>query len=213
MTRLSCPTNNGHGLQERNYVCGAIGRDYLIGYAQDFCIGCSASFFSTIVLCSLIVINCTEKSLHREVTHDLRVMQGLVFTTTDHFPHSFHMVYPFALHALLDTIFLDATVFKRYTAGISSILANLKSCFQSFPTWSRKYSWGCKWSASWPVARILPTPSKGCAKARPIIACDYCWHSRLTAFLAKGVFRIMTVVFPPGQTFNMLSIQQTLRII
>ena len=63
MTRLSCPTNNGHGLQERNYVYGAIGRDYLIGYAQDFCIGCSASFFSTIVLCSLIVINCTEKSL------------------------------------------------------------------------------------------------------------------------------------------------------
>ena len=49
------------------------------------------------------------------------------------------------------------------------------------------------------------------AKARPIIACDRCWHSRLTAFLTKGVFQIMTVVFPPGQTFNMLSVQQTIR--
>ena len=63
--------------------------------------------------------------------------------------------------------------------------------------------WGCKWSAS----------SACCsrAKARPIIACDRCWHSRLTAFLTKGVFQIMTVVFPPGQTFNMLSVQQTIR--
>ena len=91
---------------------------------------------------------------------------------------------------------------------MSSILANLNSRFQSVPKWSRRYSWGCKWSASLPVARILPKPSKGFAKARPIIACDRCWHSRLTA---KGVFQIMTVVFPPGQTFNMLSVQQTIR--
>ena len=149
--------------------------------------------------------------LHREVTHDLRVMQGLVFTPADHFPHSLHVACPFAFHVLLDTTFLDATVFKRCPAGMSSILANLKSRFQSVPKWSRRYSWGCKWSASLPVARTLPKPSKGFAKARPITACDHRWHSRLTAFLAKGVFQIMTVAFPPGQTFNMLSVQQTTR--
>ena len=123
----------------------------------------------------------------------------------------------FMLHVLLlfmyfwTPLFLDVTVFKRCTVGMSSILANLKSRFQSVPKWSRRYSWGCKWSASLPVARILPKPSRGFAKARPIIACDRCWHSRLTAFLAKGVFQVMTVVFPPGQTFNMLSVQQAIR--
>ena len=48
-------------------------------------------------------------------------------------------------------------------------------------------------------------------KARPIIACDHCWRSRLTAFLAKGVFQIMLVGFPPGSTCNMLSVQQVIR--
>ena len=140
-------------------------------------------------------------------------MQELVFTPADHFPHSLHVACPFASHALLDTTFLDVTVFKRCTVGMSSILANLKSRFQSVPKWSRRYSWGCKWSAFLPVARILPKPSKGFAKARPIIACDHCWHSRLTAFRAKGVFQIMTVVIPPGQTFFMLSVQQTIRAV
>ena len=106
-----------------------------------------------------------------------------------------HFMLPVLLlfHALLDTTFLDVSVFKRCTVGMSSILANLKSRFQSVPKWSRRYAWGCKWSACLPVARILPRPkpSKSFAKARPIIACDRCWHSRLTAFLAKGVFQIM----------------------
>ena len=75
---------------------------------------------------------------HREVTHDLRVMQGLVFTPADHFPHSLHVACPFAFHVLLDTTFLDATVFQRCTVGMSSILANLKSRFQSVPKWSRR---------------------------------------------------------------------------
>ena len=46
-----------------------------------------------------------------------------------------------------------------------------------------------------------------------IHGCDQCWHSRLTAFLVKGVFQIMLVVFPPGLTFNMLSVRQTIRTI
>ena len=96
---------------------------------------------------------------------------------------------------------------------MSSILANLKSRSQSVPKWSGRYSWGCKWSASLPVARIFPKPSKGFAKARPSTACDQRWHSRLTAFLAKGVFQIMLVVFPPGLTFNMLSVQQVIRTV
>ena len=33
--------------------------------------------------------------LHREVKHDLQVMQGLVFTPVDHFPHSLHVACPF----------------------------------------------------------------------------------------------------------------------
>ena len=140
--------------------------------------------------------------LHREVKHDLQVMQGLVFTPADHFPHSLHVACPFAFHELLHLTFLDVAIFRQCTVGLSSILANLKSRFQSVPKWSRRYSWGCKWSASLPVARSLPKPSKGFAKARPIIACDQCWHSRLTAVLAKGVFQIMLVVFPPGLTLN-----------
>ena len=140
--------------------------------------------------------------LYREVKHDLQVMQGLVFTPVDHFPHSLHIACPFAFHELLDTTCFDATIFRQCTVGTSSILANLKSRFQSVPKWSRRYSWGCTWSTS-----------QGFAKARLIIACDQCWHSRLTVFLAKGVFQIMLVVFPPGLTFNMLSVQQAIRTI
>ena len=89
----------------------------------------------------------------------------------------------------------------------TSIMFNLRSRFHSFSGWNQRYAWGCRWLASLPVARILPK----FMKARPIIACDHCWHSRLTVFLAKGVFQIMLVVFPPGSTFNMLSVQQVVR--
>ena len=71
-------------------------------------------------------------------------------------------------------------------------MSNLRSRFQSFSGWHQRYAWGCRWFASLRVARILPK----FMKARPIIACDHCWHSRLTVFLAKGVFQIMLVVFP-----------------
>ena len=117
----------------------------------------------------------------------------------------------FAFHQLLDVTFLDVTVFHRCRVGMSSIMSNLRSRFQSFSGWNQRYAWGCEWSASLPVARILPKPSKAFMEARPIIACDHCWHSRLTTFLAKGVFQIMLVVFPPGSTFNMLSVQQVIR--
>ncbi|CAE7240415.1 AMY1.1, partial [Symbiodinium sp. CCMP2592] len=49
-------------------------------------------------------------------------------------------------------------------------------------------------------------------KARPIIGCDHCWHSRLTTFLAKAIFQIMLIVFPTGSTFNVLSVQQAVRM-
>ena len=64
--------------------------------------------------------------LHREVTHDLRVMQGLVFTPADHFPHSLHVACPFAFHVLLDATFLDATVFKRCTVGSGHVVHSRK---------------------------------------------------------------------------------------
>ena len=121
------------------------------------------------------------------------------------------MSFCFPSTARLDVTFLDVTVFHRCSVGMSSIMSNLRPCFQFFPGWNQRYAWGRRWSASLPVARILPKPSKAFMKARPIIACDHCWHSRLTTFLAKGVFQIMLVVFPPGSTFNMLSVQQVIR--
>ena len=135
-----------------------------------------------------------------------------MFTPAEYFPHSLHVACPFAFHELLDTTFSDATVFQQCTVGMSSIITNFKSRFQSFLKWSRRYSWGCKWSASLPVARSLPKPRKSFAKTRPITACDHCWHSRFAAFLPKGVFQIMLVVFPPGSTLNALSVQQVIRI-
>ena len=135
-----------------------------------------------------------------------------MFTPADHFPHSLHVACRCAFRELLDTTFSDATVFQQCTVSMSSIITNFKSRFQSFLKWSRRYSWGCKWSASLPVARILPKPRKSFAKTRPITACDHCWHSRFAAFLPKGVFQIMLVVFPPGSTLNALSVQQVIRI-
>ena len=149
--------------------------------------------------------------LLRTIQSEFGQLRGLVCTPVDHFPHSLHVACPFAFHQLLHVTFLDVTVFHRCRVGMSSIMSNLRSRFQSFSGWNQRYAWGCKWSASLPVARILPKPSKAFMKARPIIACDHCWHSRLTAFLAKGVFQIMLVVFPPGSTFNMLSVQQVIR--
>ena len=118
---------------------------------------------------------------------------------------------PLAFHVLLDTTFLDSSVFERCIVGVSSILANLKSRFQSVCQIHRRYHWGCNWSLSLPIARILPKPSKDFRKARPIIACDRGWHARLTTFLATGLFQIMSVIFPPGSTFNVQSVQQAIR--
>ena len=52
------------------------------------------------------------------------------------------------------------------------------------------------------MARVLPKPSKSFTKAQPIIACDRCWRSRLTIFLARALYQVMTTCFPPNSTFN-----------
>ena len=70
--------------------------------------------------------------LLRTIQSDLGRLQGLVCTPVDHFPHSLHVACPFAFHQLLDVTFLDATVFHRCNVGMSSIMSNLRSRFQSF---------------------------------------------------------------------------------
>ena len=77
-----------------------------------------------------------------------------------------------------------------------------QSAFQSKKTFQRRYQWAVKWTKLLPVARVLPKPSKSFTKARPIIACDRCWHSRLTIFLARALYQVMTTCFPPNSTFN-----------
>ena len=70
--------------------------------------------------------------LLRTIQRDLGQLRGLVCTPVDHFPHSLHVACPFAFHQLLDTTFLDVTVFHRCSVGMSSIMSNLRSHFQSF---------------------------------------------------------------------------------
>ena len=152
-----------------------------------------------------------QQDLPRQISQDLSTLTGLVLTPADHFPNSLHVACPFAFHVLLDTAFLDSSVFERCIVGVSSMLANLKSRFLSLGQIYRRYHWGCNWSLSLPIACILPKPSKDFRKARPIIACDRCWHARLTTFLATGLFQIMSVVFPAGATFNVQSVQQAIR--
>ena len=55
--------------------------------------------------------------LHRAVTHDLRVMQGLVFTPADHFPHSLHVACPFAFSCTFGRDFSGCYGFQKVHGG------------------------------------------------------------------------------------------------
>ena len=70
------------------------------------------------------------------IQSDLGQLRGLVCTPVDHFLHSLHVACPLAFHQLLDVTFLDVTVFHRCRVGMSSIMSNLRSHFQSFPGWN-----------------------------------------------------------------------------
>ena len=103
---------------------------------------------------------------------------------------------------LLDKTFLDTNVLQRCKVGTQSILINLRLAFQGRKTFRHRYQWAVNWNKLLPVARVLPKPSKSFTKARPIIACDRCWHSRLTIFLARALYQVMMTCFPTNSTFN-----------
>ena len=147
--------------------------------------------------------------LLRTIQSDLGQLRGLVCTPVDHFPHSLHVACPFAFHQLLDVTFLDVFIDAGWACLPLCPISDL--AFTPFPDGIRGMLGDarglhlCRWHA------FYLNPARLFMKARPIIACDHCWHSRLTAFLAKGVFQIMLVVFSPRSTFNMLSVQQVIR--
>ena len=137
-----------------------------------------------------------------QVEPGLQRLQGLVLTPADHLPHTAHVACQFAFDALLDKTFLDRSVFQQCKVGMQSILINLRLEFQGKKTFQHRYQWAVNWTKLLPVARVLPKPSKSFTKARPIIARDRCWHSRLTIFLARALYQVMTTSFPPNSTFN-----------
>ena len=136
-------------------------------------------------ICSLIVMNCIGKSLM--IFESCKVWcSHLQITFLTHF--MWHV--PLLFMYFWTRLFWMLRFSKDVQWACRPFLQTSSPGFsQSVPKRSRRYSWGCKWSASWPVARILPKPSKGFAKARPIIACDHCWHSRLQPFWQKECFR------------------------
>ena len=143
-----------------------------------------------------------QTSILGQVEPGLQRLQGLVLTPAAHFPHTAHVVCQFAFDMLLDKTFLDTNVFQRCKVGTQSILINLRLAFQGRKTFRHRYQWAVNWNKLLPVARVLPKPSKSFTKARPIIACDRCWHSRLTIFLARALYQVMMTCFPTNSTFN-----------
>ena len=148
----------------------------------------------------------------RDVLKVVKRLTGFVITPADHFPYTAHVACPFAFHALMDRTFLDLEVFQQCTVGMGHILSNLRSQFRAEPLWNRRYSWAVQWDRALPRARLLPKPSKAFQKARPVIACDLCWHSRLTIFLAKALFQLMSHCFPETSTYNVTSTLTAMRM-
>ena len=145
---------------------------------------------------------CSQNMRFRMRRQDFSAVAGLVVTPADHFPHTAHVACPFAFDQLLEKTFLDPDIFQPCKVGTQTILSNLRFKLLRHEVWQKRYGWAICWTKALPVARILLKPSKMFTKARPIIACGMRWHARLTIFLAKALYQIMTRCFPRNSTFN-----------
>jgi hypothetical protein len=112
------------------------------------------------------------------VRRDLNLLRHWIISPSDHFPHSLTVHCPCQWHELLQKTFLDAAIFERCSPPAGQVLRNLE---QQPPDLLRsQYSWGIDFKRSTlSKGYILPKPSRGFAKARPIVDYSTAWSRKL----------------------------------
>ena len=134
------------------------------------------------------------------------VLSGWVLTPADHFPQVLHLCCPSHYHFLLQKTFDDPLVF---TPCYNPAMVVLKKIRQSFPNSLKTYTWSLDWTGRLPGAYILPKPSKGYAKARPIITYAGSWSSNLGRMIAACMLIMMVSVFGASSSSSVQNILRT----
>ena len=128
------------------------------------------------------------------VRRDLNLLRHWIISPSDHFPHSLTVHCPCQWHELLQKTFLDAAIFERCSQPAGQVLRNLE---QQLPDLLRsQYSWGIDFKRSTlSKGYILPKPSRGFAKARPIVDYSTAWSRKLGSALSTILIAILNAVF------------------
>ena len=134
-----------------------------------------------------------------------QALKGWVLTPADHFPQVLHLCCPCHYYFLLQRTFDDPSVFHRCHNPTTVILRKIR---ERFPPSLKTYSWSVNWNGSLPGSYILPKPSKGFAKARPIITYAGSWASVMGRVLGTCLLIMMANVF--GKS-SIRSVQDILR--
>ena len=128
------------------------------------------------------------------VRRDLNLLRHWIISPSDHFPHSLTAHCPCQWHELLQKTFLDAAIFERCSQPAGQVLRNLE---QQLPDLLRsQYSWGIDFKRSTlSKGYILPKPSRGFAKAHPIVDYSTAWSRKLGSALSTVLIAILNAVF------------------
>ena len=128
------------------------------------------------------------------VRRDLNLLRHWIISPSDHFPHSLTVHCPCQWHELLQKTFLDAAIFERCSQPAGQVLCNLE---QQLPDLLRsQYSWWIDFKRSTlSKGYILPKPSRGFAKARPIVDYSTAWSRKLGSALSTILIAILNAVF------------------
>ena len=129
-----------------------------------------------------------------EICKFQNLTDGWIRGPADHFPHCLAIVCPSHYHWLLHRTFLDVEVFRQLYEGPMTILSRLP---QFVPRQLvRQYSWGWAMQGQLPYAYLLPKPSRGWDKARPIVSYRKAWCSKIGQAISILLLVILETVFP-----------------
>jgi len=129
----------------------------------------------------------------KRITQEIRMLKRYVLCPGDHHPHQTFIAFPCHYHHLLKKTYFEADVFEQCMVGPLTLRDRLcEAAKQELPRVAQSL---INPEGTLPYAYILPKPSKGFEKARPIISYMLSWNAKLGQVIGTIVYELCRSIF------------------
>ena len=129
----------------------------------------------------------------KRITQEIRMLKRYVLCPGVHHPHQTFIACPCHYHHLLKKTYFEADVFEQCIVGPLTLRDRLcEAAKQDLPRVAQSL---INPEGTLPYAYILPKPSKGFEKARPIISYMLSWNAKLGQVIGTIVYELCRSIF------------------